>query len=186
MFGRFEVGGVEFTLASWASAGERATPLQLEALTRALAADPEARLRLRAWLVGEGIELAHTDELAALAAGLSTGRLAVLARRVPRLAYQEFGEVTEDEVEPVEPEPTEHDWIEIELVDEDDVPLPGVVFTLTMTDGSVRSGITNDRGRYFVPRTDPGQCKLKWTRLHPVERAPKFVAALAAAASAGA
>lgn len=182
---RFEVGGLEYTLVGWHEAPDgRASLVQINVLLGALASEPWLRARVRGFLVARGVELAHTDELTALAVGLAAGRFAVLVRRPepPALPmFQTGGDAAAEEAEP--PPPAEHDWIEIELTDEDGTPLPGAVFTLTMPDGSVRPGITDDRGRFFVPRTDPGSCKLKWTRLHPVERAPKFVAALAAAAS---
>lgn len=183
MFDRYEVGGLELTVHHWHAVPaerRRATDAERDALAATLRTDEGARQRLRRWLAEAGFELAHVDEVDALLDAARGGRVVLCARPVERPVVQVFDGESDADADATPPPAPEHDWIEIELTDEDDVPLPGVAFALTLPDGTVRPGITNDRGRFLVPRTDPGQCRLRWTRLHPVERAPRFVAALAA------
>lgn len=184
MLGRFEVGGREYTIVEWHEVRpdeERVEPSSALALLRHLLGDELTHFELRRTLADAGLDLTHVEPGELLSHALSTGRLAVRAE-APRAAHEfapPAGEPVEAEVEPAPA--AEHDWIEIELADEDGVPVLGAELELTMPDGSVRRARTDERGRFSVPRTDSGQCKLRWTKLHPVERASKFASASAGA-----
>ncbi len=63
-------------------------------------------------------------------------------------------------------EPVETHWIEIELVDENDDPVPGEPYEIVMPDGSVASGTLDNKGRARhdnIPMK--GSCKVTFPRL---------------------
>lgn len=188
MRNRFELGGREYTVTAWHAAlpDERSVhPSVALSLFRGIVLEGIARHRLRSWLADAGVDLTHIDELEALEQALSSGRLVVVEhdpeelRPSPTLVSEAEAEETEEQG----PEPAaEHDFIEIELADEDGALIQGAELELTLPDGTVRRARTDDRGRFFVPRTDPGQCTLRWISLHSVERAPQFADAQTAEA----
>ncbi len=51
-------------------------------------------------------------------------------------------------------------WIEIELVDEDEQPVPGARFELRLPDGSIREGRLNANGLARVSGIEPGTCEI--------------------------
>jgi hypothetical protein len=70
----------------------------------------------------------------------------------------------EDEVLGPEAEPTA--WIEIELVDGDDNPVPGVDYRIECDDGRVRTGTTNAAGKAREEGLHDGSCKVSFPRLN--------------------
>ena len=57
-------------------------------------------------------------------------------------------------------------WIEIELVDEDDNPIPGEQYRVTLPDGeTVAEGTLDDKGVAHVGGIDPGTCQITFPRL---------------------
>ena len=56
-------------------------------------------------------------------------------------------------------------WIEIELFDEEDKPVPGAPYTLTMPDGSVDRGTLDNKGFKRIEGMDPGTCTLVFTNI---------------------
>ena len=57
-------------------------------------------------------------------------------------------------------------WIEIELVDEDDNPVAGEQYRITLPDGeTVATGTTDSNGIARVTRIDPGNCQITFTNL---------------------
>ena len=58
-------------------------------------------------------------------------------------------------------------WIEIELVDEADAPVPGMAYRVELPDGSVSEGVLDDKGlariEGFVKGS--GQCKVTFPSL---------------------
>ncbi len=56
-------------------------------------------------------------------------------------------------------------WIEIELVGEDDKPIPGEKYEITLPDGSVASGTLDADGLARVEGFEPGQCKVSFPDL---------------------
>lgn len=66
--------------------------------------------------------------------------------------------------------PTEEDkekksWIEIELVDEEDNPVPGEKYKITLPDGSVAQGTLDQNGFARVEGIDPGTCQITFPDL---------------------
>jgi hypothetical protein len=62
-------------------------------------------------------------------------------------------------------EPTQKSWIEIELVDQDDKPVPRAPFTIELPDGTIRRGNLNHLGFARVDGIDPGSCKVRFPKL---------------------
>jgi type VI secretion system secreted protein VgrG len=76
--------------------------------------------------------------------------------------HQEPDEEDEEEKE----EKEEKSWIEIELVDEDDNPVTGERYQITLPDGTtVATGTTDSNGLARVSGIDPGTCKITFPNL---------------------
>lgn len=76
--------------------------------------------------------------------------------------------------EPTPPEPPpETSWIEIELIDEADEPVPGARYEITASDGKVYDGSTGADGCARVEPIAVGTCQISFTKLdqHAWERA---------------
>lgn len=183
----FRIDDVEYFVREWHEAPEgavRSGPRHLEVLAGHVASSGFARARLRALLSRAGIELRHAELAEHFRTAVERGQLVVWVRHVPVVVFHGGGGATESAATAAaaassEPEPApELDWVEIELVDEDDLPIQGARFELTLPDGSTRRTRTDDRGRFFVPSTDPGQCQLRWIEMPPVEQARRFAQAL--------
>jgi type VI secretion system secreted protein VgrG len=57
-------------------------------------------------------------------------------------------------------------WIEIEMVDEEDQPVVGEAYKITLPDGeTVAEGTLDDKGFARVDGIDPGTCKICFPRL---------------------
>lgn len=56
-------------------------------------------------------------------------------------------------------------WIEIELVDEDDQPVPGARYAITLPDGSVADGTLDAKGFARVEGFEPGSCQVTFPDL---------------------
>jgi type VI secretion system secreted protein VgrG len=57
-------------------------------------------------------------------------------------------------------------WIEIELIDDDDLPVAGEPYRVTLPDGStVAEGTTDEKGRAKITNIDPGTCRVTFPRL---------------------
>ena len=68
---------------------------------------------------------------------------------------------TEEEIE------EQTSWIEISLLDEDERPIPGEAYEITLPDGSVKSGTLDNNGFVRVDGIDPGQCQVVFPNLNP-------------------
>ena len=105
-----------------------------------------------------------------LAWDLVSGRLRVLTRpaiEIPSFRMV-FGESTSEATEepPAEDtEETEHTWIEIRLVDEDDQPVERERYRITHPDGTVSEGVTDAQGSARVDGIDPGNCNVTFPDL---------------------
>ncbi len=66
---------------------------------------------------------------------------------------------------PTEEEIEEKSWIEIEMVDEEDEPVPGEKYKITLPDDSVAQGTLDGKGFARVDGIDPGTCKITFPKL---------------------
>jgi type VI secretion system secreted protein VgrG len=95
------------------------------------------------------------------------GKLAEIKARQRETKEGKYGQ---EKVEPFKPEQTEDEvpvtgWIEIELVDEADKPVPGVQYEVTLPDGRVASGMLDGEGWARVAGFEPGQCKVCFPKI---------------------
>jgi type VI secretion system secreted protein VgrG len=56
-------------------------------------------------------------------------------------------------------------WIEIEMVDEQDQPVAGMRYRITLPDDTVTEGTTDEKGVGRVEGIDPGTCKITFPTL---------------------
>lgn len=82
------------------------------------------------------------------------------------------GKYGEQKAKPYKPSDDDNDddeketsWIEIELVDEEDNPVPGEKYEIELPDGSVASGTLDGDGFARVEGFEPGQCKVCFPNL---------------------
>lgn len=59
----------------------------------------------------------------------------------------------------------ETSWIEIELVDEADRPVPGERYRIVLPNGTVKEGTLDSKGRARVKGIDPGNCRVVFPSL---------------------
>ena len=60
---------------------------------------------------------------------------------------------------------TKKSWIEIEMVDEEDQPVPGLAYRITLSDNTVAEGTLNEKGRARVDGIEPGNCQVTFPTL---------------------
>jgi len=77
------------------------------------------------------------------------------------------------QVKPYKPPETEEEkkkkksWIEIELVDKKDKPVPGMPYEVRLSDGeTVASGTLDDKGLARIEGIEAGTCKVSFPTLH--------------------
>jgi hypothetical protein len=74
------------------------------------------------------------------------------------------------EVKPHKPPQTKEEraekksWIEIVLVDVEDMPVPGEPYRITLPDATVAEGTLDNKGFARVEGFDPGQCKVTFPK----------------------
>ncbi|WP_339721999.1 hypothetical protein [uncultured Paraglaciecola sp.] len=56
-------------------------------------------------------------------------------------------------------------WIEIELLDEEDAPVPGEKYQIELPDGSIAKGTLDGDGFARVDGVKPGECKVTFPEL---------------------
>jgi type VI secretion system secreted protein VgrG len=56
--------------------------------------------------------------------------------------------------------PDKKSWIEVQLIDDVDEPVPGARYTVTLADGTVYGSTTDQNGVGRVSFIDPGQCDI--------------------------
>lgn len=67
---------------------------------------------------------------------------------------------------PHKPDKKKKGWIEIELVDEENHPVPGERYSVTLPDGeAVAQGVLDEKGFARVEGFDPGTCKITFPDL---------------------
>lgn len=79
---------------------------------------------------------------------------------------REKGKYGSSPVKPHKADPAKTSWIEIELVDEADQPVPGERYRITLPDGAtVAEGTLDEKGFARVEGIDPGTCKVTFPEL---------------------
>ncbi|MCA9705264.1 MAG: hypothetical protein KDK70_05385 [Myxococcales bacterium] len=99
------------------------------------------------------------------------GSIALYRRLTPRPAV--VTDVPEEAVpladltdEPIEEDPWH--FIEIELIDEDDAPVPGITVQVSLPDGRGRTGLTDDFGLLRIESiVKEGDCRIRFPGLRP-------------------
>ena len=71
----------------------------------------------------------------------------------------------EPEARPAKAPEVKKTWIEIELLDQKGVPVPGERYTIRLPDGSTRSGSLDSSGRARVDDIDPGVCDVTFPEI---------------------
>lgn len=95
------------------------------------------------------------------------GKMAQVKARQRELNEGKYGSEKVDPIKPPE-DPEEAKslvWIEIELVGEDDKPIPGEKYRVTASDGRVAEGMLNGEGWARVANLEPGNCKISFPDL---------------------
>jgi len=65
-------------------------------------------------------------------------------------------------------------WIEVELVDKKNKPVPGAAYRITLPDGNtVAEGTLDEKGFVRVDGIDPGTCKITFPNLEKQAWKPK-------------
>jgi type VI secretion system secreted protein VgrG len=64
-----------------------------------------------------------------------------------------------------ESEETKTSWIEFEMVDESDKPVPGVKYEVKLPDGTMASGVLDGNGFARIDGIEPGQCEISFPDL---------------------
>jgi hypothetical protein len=77
----------------------------------------------------------------------------------------EGGEAAEDAQSEGEEEEKKTSWIEIELVGEDDEPIPGEKYKITLPDDSVAEGTLDEKGIARIEGFEKGTCKVSFPEL---------------------
>ncbi len=82
------------------------------------------------------------------------------------------GKYGSEKVKPYKPPQTKEEkkqktsWIEIEMVDEENQPVPGMVYRITLPDGeTVAEGTLDDKGFARVDGIEPGNCQITFPDL---------------------
>ena len=66
---------------------------------------------------------------------------------------------------PSDDDETKTSWIEFEMIDEADQPVPGVKYEVKLPDGSVATGVLDNKGFARIDGIEPGQCEICFTGL---------------------
>jgi len=85
-------------------------------------------------------------------------------------AETKSGKYGSEKVKPHKPPETEEEaekksWIEIEMIDEENEPVPGEKYKITLPDDSVAEGTLDNKGFARVNGIDPGTCKITFPEL---------------------
>lgn len=119
----------------------------------------------RLYRAGARFERRH-EIVEAVATALAHGGLVIVARAVPEGGG--VSRVGEEEVLPLKgarDESATMSWIEIELVDELDRPVPAQRFAITAPDGAVIEGVLGIDGRARVALAEKGMCRVSFVDL---------------------
>lgn len=148
-------------------------PRRFDVTLRRLAEEPEDRLSLRRALDeaipgGATFRLGDAAVAEQVAARLDSGEMRL--QEGPRVPVEGVAAPpVEAEAAPPPKQETRKEaaltWIEIELIGEDDKPIPWEKYRIKLPDGTVRDGALNDQGFARVDGIDPGTCEVTFPAL---------------------
>lgn len=157
------------------------TASDAEGWLRRLGVDDAAMRRLRRLADDEtatpsAIRLSDDTVIAQVAALLARGRLRALECRTPRV----FAEIEplagasapETPSAPPRAPDVELTWIEIQLLDPDDNPIPGEAYEVMTPDTRVHTGRLDENGRAYIDRIPAGECRIRFPRIDGREWRP--------------
>ncbi|WP_394845905.1 hypothetical protein LZC95_00395 [Pendulispora brunnea] len=98
-----------------------------------------------------------------LYAALEAGLLRFERHEVP-WPFPEIEEKPEDR-RPQDGGGEKGDWVEIVAVDEEGVPVSGVRYRVTLSNGAVREGMVNEKGKVRLTDVPPGSCEIEFPEL---------------------
>ncbi len=75
------------------------------------------------------------------------------------------GKYGKEETTPHKPSEDKTSWIEIEMKDEEDNPVPGERYKVILPDDSVAQGSLDENGFALIEGIDPGTCKISFPEL---------------------
>lgn len=154
-------GGSELVLDS-GGASMKGSSVTIDGSTVKLASGPGSA----ASAASPGSLVAPTDATDAEDADeADPGEVAEVKARQRETQTGKYGTVQAPPFQPTEEEEEEKTWIEIELVDEDDNPIPGERYEIELPDGSVARGTLDNNGFARVEGIDPGTCQITFPEL---------------------
>ena len=106
----------------------------------------------------------ESTQIQAVQRQTQTGRAGSTVAPAHRPAQQET-QPSEEDPESEEPEQPQTSWIEIELIGEDDKPIPGEPYRITLPDGTVADGTLDEQGQARVEDFASGNCTVTFPNL---------------------
>ena len=93
------------------------------------------------------------------------GQVAKIKAKQVEKKEGKYGSASSTPHNPTEEDIEEKSWIEIELVDEEDNPVPGEKYKVTLPDGKVAQGTLDEKGFAHIGGIDPGTCQITFPDL---------------------
>lgn len=93
------------------------------------------------------------------------GEVAEIKARQREIKSGKYGAAKVKPFKPVNDEEKKTTWIEIELIDEDDNPVPSERYEVELPDGSVARGTLDHRGFARIEGIEPGTCRISFPDL---------------------
>lgn len=96
------------------------------------------------------------------------GKMAEIKAEQKQTKTGKYGSVQVKPHNPTEEEIEEKSWIEIELfevVEEEEIPVPGERYKITLPDDSVAESTLDDKGFARIEGIEPGECKITFPEL---------------------
>jgi len=150
-------------------------PRESLSLLRELATDPmnmhELRAALREHCAGIDVGRLHDHEVVRLCASRMLGAGVILSR-IPlspapvNAAFTDVGDEAEQAVDTL-PDEVEQEltYIEIELLDDDENPIPNVAYRIMLPNQRTRMGNLDEEGRVRLEDIPPGTCTVRFPGL---------------------
>jgi hypothetical protein len=94
----------------------------------------------------------------------------MLTLRKSQMAQMGQAQPNRQNVQPCDKNKT---WIAIQLLDEDQNPVPGARYRITLPDQSIQTGTLDDQGTARVDGINPGQCEITFPEIDGSEWKPQ-------------